>query len=244
MYRAIPILVALFIFSGCMSRGAQSPGGDYDQSDATPGKAHLELAMAYLRAGNRRQARYSLNRALELERRSAAVHNGFGLLYHAEGEYELAEKSFRQALSIDRKFSQAHYNYGHFLAMRGRYDEALRNYSRAADDVNYPLRANAFASMGQIYLRLGRRELARAAFADALRRDSSLHNASRALVIMSHEDGKYRDVLLYSREISSFRGHSRQTIMAAIDAARRLGDQQAEQTYRLFLQQLDDNDER
>lgn len=178
------VLIALLWVAGCTTTTTTTTGSrtmtTSGPSEKTEGERsqealanYVQLGLGYIGRGNRDLARRSLLRALEIDGRSPAAHNGMALLYQLERDPERAEDHFQTALRNDRDFTQARNNYGVFLASQERYQEAYEQFRIAADDVNYSLRPQVFLSLGLMAERLGKGEEARQAWerAVALRPD-------------------------------------------------------------------------
>lgn len=136
--------------------------------------SYVQVALGYIGQGNRDQARLNLLRALEIDGRSAAAHNGMALLYQLEKDPRHAEEHFRKALRYDSGFTQARNNFGVFLATQKRYREAFDQFEIAARDVNYNLRPQVFVSLGVMAEKLERPEVARDAWERAIALDPAL----------------------------------------------------------------------
>jgi type IV pilus assembly protein PilF len=170
-------LIALLWVAGCTSTSTTSSrtmtaSGASEKSQRERSQEalanYVQLGLGYIGRGNRDQARRSLLRALEIDGRSPAAHNGMALLYQLEQDPERAEDHFRTALRSDRDFTQARNNYGVFLASQERYKEAYEQFQIAAGDVNYGLRSQVFLSLGLMAERLGKGEEAREAWERAI----------------------------------------------------------------------------
>ncbi len=139
----------------------------------------LDLGVGYLRNRDYQRAKEKLNRALELDPKSAVVHTTFGLLFQLEGEEELAEKYFKEAIKLDPLLAQARNNYGAFLFSQQRYPEAIEQLKAAVDDRFYPNRASVFENLGVAYMRTGNLPAAEASFTRAIQLNP---DQSRALL--------------------------------------------------------------
>lgn len=72
--------------------------------------AHIDLGMAYARAGNLDLAEASLNKALELNPHHPAALNELGLMQRRRGEFAQARASYEAALANFPEFQFAHRN--------------------------------------------------------------------------------------------------------------------------------------
>ena len=85
-----------------------------------------------------------------------------------DSEWRVAERLFRQALQIDPALSEARIRLARVLWLRGRHEEALSELQRVLTDPLPPLlRYYALGLLGREQQRLGRRDLARTAYAQA-----------------------------------------------------------------------------
>lgn len=152
---------------------------------------YVQVGLGYVGQRNRDQARLNLLRALEIDSRSPAAHNGMALLYQLERDPVHAEEHFRSALRHDPDFTQARNNYGVFLASEERYEEALAAFEIASRDTNYSLRPQVFSSLGTVANRLGRTEEARVAWERAIALDPTLANPYLELAEFHFKRGDY-----------------------------------------------------
>jgi Flp pilus assembly protein TadD len=72
--------------------------------------AHLDLGIAYGRAGDLERAEASVKRALELNPRHPVAHNELGILYRKTGRFKKARKSYQKALAVYPGFHFARRN--------------------------------------------------------------------------------------------------------------------------------------
>lgn len=159
--RVACLLGILVLTVGC----ASSPSGvSKDQAL----QDHVDLGLGYIREGNRQMARQHLQRAMEIDSRSARAHHGMALLLEMEMEYALAEEHYRKAISYDKKYTRARNNYAVFLFNRERNEDAYKEFEKAGEDINYRNRFQVFYSLGVVANRLGKTEEAKAAWEKSL----------------------------------------------------------------------------
>jgi Flp pilus assembly protein TadD len=72
--------------------------------------AHVNLGVAYSRAGDLDKAEASLRQALELTPQHPAAHNELGLVQRLKGQYAQSRASYESALSQFADFHHAHRN--------------------------------------------------------------------------------------------------------------------------------------
>ena len=93
MIAKLRISAVLFsiILSGCVSTGGPGP---VNEDDAV--RSYLELARGYVQQGYTEKAIKPINRALEIQPRSADAFGMLGLVYQIQGEGSLAEDAFKR----------------------------------------------------------------------------------------------------------------------------------------------------
>jgi len=145
--------------------------------DSLYARAYAGLASAYGPLGlfgyirpeeGRARMGAAARRAVELDDGLAEGHTVLAAYLHIyEWDWAAAEKEFQRALELDPDFPTTHRFYGFFLGMMGRLDEALSE-QRRAQELD-PLAPDV--EIGTPLLRLGRYDLAEAAFREKIERD-------------------------------------------------------------------------
>ncbi len=79
-------------------------------------------------AGRYDEAIAAYQRAIALDPKVAAPHNGLGNVYAQLGRYDEAIAAYQRAIALDPKFAAPHNNLANVFAKLGRFDEARREY--------------------------------------------------------------------------------------------------------------------
>lgn len=73
-------------------------------------QAHIDLGMAYARAGDLEHAAASLERALQLNPRHPVAHNELGIVYRRLGRFDAAREQYEKVLALHPDFHFARRN--------------------------------------------------------------------------------------------------------------------------------------
>jgi tetratricopeptide (TPR) repeat protein len=124
--------------------------------DPTCASAHLNLAVAFVQAGNC-FAEAESHYARRSRDGTAETHNGLGYTLAREGRPDEAIAAFRKAIEIDPHFTPAYNNLAEALAQQGKLEEAAETYRRSLAEKPSPAVSNALDS---ILKRLGKTDQA------------------------------------------------------------------------------------
>jgi Tfp pilus assembly protein PilF/predicted AlkP superfamily phosphohydrolase/phosphomutase len=109
----------------------------------------------------------SYRKAIAVDSNYADVHHNLGLALVKKGDWEEGEEELRRSLSIDRKYAPACLNLARSLMGRGRLEDAVDVLAAGIREV--PGNADLHGMLGEVYLRLGRKDRAIAAFEQSLK---------------------------------------------------------------------------
>jgi len=137
-------------------------------------------------AGKNEESIVAYQRAIQLDPKNAAPHNGLGNVYRALGKYDEAIAAYQRAIQLDPKVAAPHNGLGNVYRALGNYDEALAAYQRAIQ--LDPKDALPHNGLGNVYDDLDRYDEALAAYQRAIQLDpkdayphNGLGNVYRAL---------------------------------------------------------------
>jgi len=130
---------------------------------------HQQLGQALAQLGRYDQAVKHLREAIRLDEREAEYYSDLGNVYLMKDAYSQACEQYEKAIAIQPDLMIAHNNLSVALILDGKKEQALSK-ARALAEKN-PQNADAFCTLGTIYLQLARPEDAISAFQQALRID-------------------------------------------------------------------------
>jgi type IV pilus assembly protein PilF len=233
---ALPVLFASLL-AGCVSSGYVDP------MKSTEGRnqardAYISLGVGYLERGMTEKAKQPLRQALEIDPSSADAHATLAVAFQREMEYELADRHYRKALSLNGSDARLLNNYGGFLFERERYDDALSHFQKATEDTLYGERSRVFENLGLTYLRLERKEDARAAFVRSLRLNARQPRALLEMAILSYEAGDYPAANSYYRSFSQLSEQSARSLLLGARLAKAFDNRDRAASLGLQLRRL------
>ncbi len=230
---AAVLLVALM---GCVT---ETSGGRPEPAAADARlQAQINLARGYLESGDRSRAVEPLERALEINPRSADALGLLAVYYQAEEEFELAETYYRRALRADARHPQSLNNYAVLLYGQGRYREALAPLRTLVRDTSYRGRDGAFENLGLTELQLGQVGEARAAFERALALNANLVTSNLELADLALGAGDHAAAVRYYERFRSISRQTARSLCLGINLTRALGDDNQRASYQIALKNL------
>lgn len=150
---------------------------------AQPREAHFQAARAALAAGDATRARTELRLSLQEEPANAEAHFLLACLLARDGDVDEAVAGFQETLALDPQHAAARYNLGTALLWR---QEAVAAARYLEDAVSLdPDRVSNYNNLAKAYFLAGLRELAIAAYREALRRDPANAVAGKNLSLLT-----------------------------------------------------------
>lgn len=243
---AVLLLGMTLIMQGCSSLSSEkTPKTPEEQLPKTRQlnkeeavKAHLKAGVSSLESGDMTRAHRHLARALELDEKSAEVHNALAVFYQIEKDPVQEEKHFKRALSLDSDNPSINHNYGSFACRQGRYDEAREYLVKAASDYRYPKRAETYENLGRCELLANNSTAAEDAFGNALRLNPKLPKSLLGLASIQFDKGQNKLAYQYYQQFVQLSAQSAESLWLGIRLERIFGNKDALASYELSLRRL------
>ncbi|RRJ83422.1 type IV pilus biogenesis/stability protein PilW [Aestuariirhabdus litorea] len=227
-------LAVLVLLGGCVTHEyGYTPGRDADPEKELAD--NIRLAKAYIQEGYTVRAIEPLNRALELDRRSAEAYSVLAIVYQIEGDHEQARYNYERALSINSNASDIQHNFGSFLYRQQQYKEAISHLLVAAENIRYTRRSISFQVLGLCELKLGNEQKAEEYFLRAVRLERGLPVASLELAELYYNQRRYNEALGSYERFLEFAAQTSRSLLLGIRLARVFSDKDREASYALQL---------
>ena len=230
MYRILMILVVLQI-NACV------PVDTIDDETAArqAAETNTELGRQYLARGDYEIALEKLKRAIAQDKTYAPAHTVLAYLYEYVGDDEQAGKEYREALKYDPRDGSVNNNYGAFLCSTGKWNEAEEYFAKALDDPFYDTPGLALSNAGTCALNAGELDKAERFLRQSLEYDANLSASLLALSRLNFEQGQYLSARAFLQRYETTAAHTEESLLAAYQIERELGDEQAATEYRRQL---------
>lgn len=232
------VVLAIIFLTGCGSPGGK--GGDINQETKVDARAsakiHTELAAVYYGQKRYAVALDELKFALNMDSRYAPAYDVRGLVHMALQEDKKAEDDFESSLSLDGNNSGARNNYGWFLCQRGREKESMEQFMLAVKNPLYDTPEKAYLNAGLCSKKAGKTREAETYLKRALSIHPKMREALIGMAELSFSQADYAGAKSYFLRLSrSGADLSAADLLLAVRVERKLGDKNAEASYKLQL---------
>jgi type IV pilus assembly protein PilF len=233
------VMVMLVLLSaGCASSAGR--GGDTQQQSAVDvhasAKIHTELAAVYYGQLQYGVALDELKTALSMDSNYAPAYGVRGLVYMALFEDKKAEADFERSLNLDGSDSGTRNNYGWFLCQRGREKESMDQFMEAVKNPLYATPEKAYLNAGLCSKKAGKIKEAEVFLKNALTIQPKMTEALLGMAELSFSKADYAGAKSYFLRLSRLGVElAAEDLLLAARIERKLGDRNAEASYKLQL---------
>jgi type IV pilus assembly protein PilF len=231
----IPLIVLLV--SGCSSSG-NGAGGQQEQvvDGHASAKIHTELAALYYGQLQYGVALDELKIALRMDSKFAPAYGVRGLVHMALFEDSKAGDDFERSLDLDSSESGTRNNYGWFLCQRGREKESMEQFMIAVKNPLYRTPEKAYLNAGLCMKKFGKVNEAEGYLKRALSLQPKMAEALSGMAELSFSRAEYAGAKSYFLKLSRIGAEmSASDLLLAARVERKLGDKNAEASYKLQL---------
>ncbi|WP_462170201.1 type IV pilus biogenesis/stability protein PilW [Pseudoalteromonas xiamenensis] len=151
MRKVLVLPFTMFALSGCVTQttyvGSEQPVVENKIDNIEAAKTRISLALQYLTTGNTTQAKFNLERALNLAPSLPEVHYSLAYYYQNVGENAMAKNAYIKALEIEPNDPNTLNNYGAFLCGIGEYGAANEQFLKAIAIPSYLRVAQSYENL-------------------------------------------------------------------------------------------------
>jgi len=231
-------VLLLLLTTACASSGRKnSDGQPQNAADAqASAKIHTELGALYYGQSRYGIALDELKLALNMDSKYAPAYGVRGLVYMALNEDKKAEDDFERSLDLDSKDSGTRNNYGWFLCQRGREKESMEQFMEAVRNPLYATPEKAYLNAGLCSKKFGKITDAEVFLKKALSIQPRMPEALIGMAELSFAKADYAGAKSYFLRLSRNGTElSAGDLLMAARVERKLGDKNAEASYKLQL---------
>jgi type IV pilus assembly protein PilF len=235
MKQWITILLVLLV-TGCASGGGRNSQQQNNVDADASAKIHTELAAIYYEQKRYGVALDELKIALDMNGKYAPAYGVRGLIYMSLLEDQKAEADFKRSIDLDGRDSGTRNNYGWFLCQRGREKESMEQFMEAVKNPLYATPEKAFLNAGLCARKFGKLDDAEKYLQNALNTHPKMPEALLGMAELSFAKADYAGAKSYFLRLSRIGADlSASDLLLAVRVEHKLGDRNAEASYKLQL---------
>lgn len=232
------LAVSVLLLAACAS--SRGKGADAQQESAVDAQAsariHTELAALYYGEQRYSVALDELKLALSMDSKYAPAYGVRGLVYMSLMDDKKAEQDFERSLDLDSKDSGTRNNYGWYLCQRGRDKESMEQFMEAVKNPLYATPEKAYLNAGLCSKKAGKLVEAESFLKKALSIQPKMPEALSGMAELSFSKADYAGAKSYFLRLSRLGAElSAGDLLLAARVERKLGDKNAEASYKLQL---------
>jgi type IV pilus assembly protein PilF len=219
---SLAIIPLTLVLDGCVMTRSPHLANDHAQQDAAAD--NVQLAMAYMQAGNLPRAKEKIDKALQENPSNANAHSVLAMFYERVNDQKRAESEFREALRLAPGDPGPLNFYGVYLCGQHRVDEGVTKLLQVATNPLFRNPEAAYTNVGVCLRTAHRDEEAESAFHRALTVRPDFAEATYQLADLELAHGR---ALEARTRIERYLGQYNPTpdlLLLGVRAARTLGD--------------------
>ena len=230
------ILLTLTLMALLLTACGTTPTTDSDIPENRLASQYIRLGVGYMQEGKFDLAMARLQRARELNPRSAEAHDALGVLHERLGQNDEAEESFRKAIRLQPSFSRAHTNFGSFLCRRGRVEQAEQEFEAAVANPLYENPEIAYTNAGLCLYQTGDLGKAENYLRRALQANPQVGVALLRMADISYQTGRYLPARAYLERYTEVGPQTPESLWLGFRIEDKLGDRDTASKYALLLE--------
>lgn len=199
-------------------------------------QTHTQLAAAYMRQGQLKEAETALHKALGFDDKYIPAHTMLAILNWRIDRMSDADKEFRAAIALDPTNGDTNNNYGRFLCAQGKRDDAMRYFKKALADPFYKTPALANTNAGSCLLQGNDTAGAEPYLHKALEIDPGYAPALLAMADLDYRKGDAFEARGYLQRFESAGQATPESLLLGYRIATKLGDKETAANYSNRLQ--------
>jgi type IV pilus assembly protein PilF len=232
------MIILVLLLAACASSGGNNEDGQQQSPIDVQASAriHTELAALYYGQLQYGVALDELKIALSMDSKYAPAYGVRGLVHMSLFEDKKAEGDFERSLDLDGKDSGTRNNYGWFLCQRGRYKESMEQFMAAVKNPLYATPEKAYLNAGMCSKKFGKINEAEVFLKKALSLQPRMNEALLGMAELNFSKADYAGAKSYFLRLSRNGAElSAGDLLLAARVERKLGDRNAEASYKLQL---------
>lgn len=219
-----------------MTNLENAPRDSGKQDKESAAQTHTQLAAAYMKRNDLKEAQAALNKALSFDDKYIPAHTMLAILNWRIGRLQDADKEFRAAIAIDPSNGDTNNNYGKFLCVQGKQKQAMDYFKRALADPFYKTPVVGNTNAGACLLKGGDYAGAASYLNKALQIDSNYGEALLAMAQLDYRKGDAFAARGYLQRFESAGQATPESLLLGYRIATRLGDKESAANYSNRLQ--------
>jgi type IV pilus assembly protein PilF len=218
----VSVVCLLMLVSGCVT--TKSPRLSEGHVAADAAADNVQLAMAYMQAGNLARTKEKLDRAMQEDPSNPNLHSVYAMFYERINDQKKAESEFHEALRLAPGDPAQLNFYGVYLCHQNRVDEGVTKLLQVANNPLYRTPEAAYDNIGVCLLTVHRDEEAESAFKRALNARPDYAEGTYQLAALEMAHGRALEALTRINKFLAQYNPTPELLLAGVQSARTLGD--------------------